>query len=66
MYRVWGTWRSEVLAAEEKRQAPMLPTSLQNREALTSTIQVNDLVCPFHAAIDRIDGPLGSGGLFST
>ena len=60
---VWGTWWGGVLAAKKSGSSDAIQVPA-DREARTGTIHVDDVAGGFHAAIDRIDGRLGSWPVF--
>jgi len=60
---VWGTWWGGVLAAAKSRSADPIQVPA-DREARTGCVHVDDVVGAFHAAIDRLDGRLGSWPVF--
>lgn len=60
---VWSTWWSGL--AEAAKSGSTEPVKIPaDREARSGTVHVDDVASGFHAAIDRIDGQLGSWPVF--
>lgn len=60
---VWGTWWGAVLAAKKSGSSDAIQVPA-DRKARIGTIHIDDVVSAFHAAIDRLDGRLGSWPVF--
>ncbi|KAJ5604424.1 hypothetical protein N7510_009578 [Penicillium lagena] len=60
---VWGTWWGGLLAAKKSgsQETIQVPVDITAR---TGTLHVDDAAAAFHAAIDRLDGRLGTWPVF--
>ena len=60
---VWGAWWGGLLAAKKSgsQKTIQVPADITAR---TGTVHVDDVAAAFHAAIDRLDGRLGSWPVF--
>ncbi|KAJ0414075.1 hypothetical protein BJY00DRAFT_295753 [Aspergillus carlsbadensis] len=62
---VWGTWWEPVLKAKQSGNNGEVIRIPANVQARSPTVHVDDVAAGFHAAIDRIDGRLGSWPVFN-
>lgn len=59
----WSTWWGAVFAAKQSGSSDPIQVPA-DRQARTGTIHIDDVVSAFHAAIDLLDGRLGSWPVF--